>query len=101
MKINVNKSKLTIISKEERSNEEKIKINLEEMELTTVYEYHGSVITNDEKIIMDIPKKVRKIENFMLVRIRYSSREKIDRNIKLKLYNCITKPILTYARYNS
>lgn len=98
MEVNTNKTKMMIINNKESELVRKIEINGNTIEAVTAVEYLGSVITDDGRIEVDIANRMKKTRNiYYAINKPILQKQEIDKQVKLKVYNIIARPTLTYG----
>lgn len=102
MEVNLNKTKVMIVN-ENRDNKANNEIKCRDtiLERVTTYDYLGSILTEDGKIDRELSNRQNKstIIYYSLNKTIWGHRD-IDLETKIKIYNTITVPIITYACEN-
>lgn len=96
MRINKEKTKVMAVTEEPK----KINIYLEEMELEQVkqFEYLGVTIEDTGKQEIEINKRTGKaIKIYYAMNKQFINKKEITRQTKIKIFNAIYRPILTYG----
>lgn len=102
MEINIDKTKVMIINENQDNNSNKdIKCKNKILERVTTYDYLGSIVTNDGKIDAEITNRANKSTKvyYALNKTILGHRD-IDIEVKIKIHNVVTLPIITYACEN-
>uniref|UniRef100_A0A8D9A4P5 Craniofacial development protein 2 n=1 Tax=Cacopsylla melanoneura TaxID=428564 RepID=A0A8D9A4P5_9HEMI len=96
MKINIKKSKVMRVSKNEASRVNNIVIENEKYDEVTKYKYLGAEITKDAKCEVEIKKRIAMAKNAFWNH-RDMMRRNVSRKTKLRLLNTYVFSILTYG----
>ena len=98
MEVNTSKCKTMIVNNKTEDEVREIDINGKNLEKVTAYEYLGSVISEDGKIDLDIANRINKsVKIYYALNKTVFGKREIDMKTKLRVYNAIVVPILTYA----
>ncbi|KAI4461171.1 reverse transcriptase (rna-dependent dna polymerase) [Holotrichia oblita] len=97
LEINSKKCITMIINKRGKDSNETIQIGGKQLERVSTYEYLGSIITEDGRMDMDINNRIKKTNKiYYALNKTIIGKKEIDKNIKLKVYNAIAIPTMTY-----
>lgn len=99
MEINANKTKIMIINETQTTEASRnITCKQQDLEIVTVFEYLGNVLTNDGKLDTEIAKRRQKASNiYHAINRTILKKREIEEKIKLAVYNVIALPAILYG----
>ncbi|KAJ4450100.1 hypothetical protein ANN_01507 [Periplaneta americana] len=99
MRINVNKSKVMWISKEDRQETEfNIECEGQNLERVESFKYLGTIITSDGRVDQEVLNRVKKATSaYYQISNTIVGKKEITTKTKIQIYNSIIKPIIQYS----